>query len=190
MATEKNKSKIKNQQKIVFLAIAAIAAIAGVFLLFYSPSYTTSNQSSLPTMPASCGNLQVSVNSVQEATAYYRYGIAKPASNNYKFEIFDLTATNIGSSTKDFSGFKLNLQTSDGTSYLPTEFSSIEKITLLDNTTVNNSCSELALASASRLVLNSGQSASGCKIYQILSSQKPALFWLYDTSGLRCEIQI
>lgn len=184
------KKKRKNQKKNILIA-AAVIVIAGIFLLTYGPGYNPGgNQSSLPTNPANCGDLQINVNSFKEAIAYYRFGIPQPSSDNYKFEIFDLTVVNKGTATEDFSGFRLNLRTNDGAVYIPKEFTSIEKITLPDNTTMDYACNELALASASRLILNPGESANGCKIYLILNTQTPSSFSIYDTSGLKCTIQI
>ena len=190
----KKKTQNKLKQRRIGLVVAVVLILALGILSYLSPQLQviTNTQSSTTSVyqPANCGDLQISVNSVREAAAYYRFGIQKPATSNYKFVILSLTVTNKGNAAKDFSGFRLNLETNDNTTYSPTQFNSIEKITLQDNSIINYNCDELALASISRLVLGAGESATGCKIYLTLNNLNPVSLLLYDTSGLKCTVKI
>lgn len=151
---ERHKKK-ENRMKLwlgiaaaVIIIVIAISSFGGQNIL-----NTVSNPSQTSTS-YNCGELQVDINSMQEAVAYYRYGIVKPAGTNYKFEIIDMKVTNNANAFADLSGYRLKLVASDGSLYAPTQFNSIEKITLADNSVINDNCSELALASISRFGLN------------------------------------
>lgn len=127
---------------------------------------------------------------MKEANGYYnKFGDLKPAVTDYKFEVFDLTVANHASTTQDLSGYKLQFLAGNST-YIPAEFSEVDKLVLPDNSVADYVCSELNISSGSRFVLGPGESSRGCKIYQILQSQIPASLSVYNQDTLKCTIQV
>jgi hypothetical protein len=174
---------------MVGIILVAVAIAVGIF------SFGAKNFPSLITSPNppqlyNCGELQIDVNSMKEATAYYRFGIPKPSGTDHKFEILDMKVTNNANAFEDLSGFRLKLVADNGNSYAPTQFNSIEKITLIDSSVIDYSCSELGLASISQFGLNSTQSAEGCKIFLVLTSLTPASLEVYNVTGLKCAVPL
>lgn len=190
MAKRGTKRKVYDK-KIILSLVVGLIVIAVVAIYFTQNRSLTQNPNYNPNANLrSCDNLQIVVNSMREASAYYRYGYIKVAPTSYKFEILDLTVTNTGSYQGDFSGYRLALNASDGSSAIPVQFFSFEKMVLLDNSTFDFSCNETNLASSSRFVLNSGQSSNGCKIFSILSGSSPSFLSVYNVSGLKCIISL
>jgi len=187
------KRKLKKKTNVSVIFILIILAIV-IIIIFISPvKMIIPNATTPETGPSvkrwNCGDIQIDVNSVKEAISYTRFGVLRPAPPDSKFEVFSLTVTNKGTGTKDLSGYRLGLL-ADGTSYSPVLFSSIEKITLLDGSSIiyDSPCRESKLASISRLVLGAGESETGCKIFQILRDLKPKSLNFYDLSGLKCSV--
>lgn len=178
---------------VVVLLVVAMAIIA----IFYispntpepAPGAGTPGGTNTSGEVLDCGDLQIDINSVKEATAYIRFGISRPAPEDSKFEILNLTLTNKGIETRDFSGYRLELL-ADSTSYISTSFSNIEKITLLDGPTADYPCRESKIASVSRLTLGPGESETGCKVFQILKSLEPASIKLSNLAGYKCSVKL
>lgn len=189
---KRTQKKQKKDIRIMLLAVTvlAVAIVAAAIFSFRQNNFLNTTSSPPQNYNYNCGELQVDINSMKEAASYYRYGIQKPAGANFKFEIIDMKVTNNANIFEDLSGFRMKLVASDGSSYAPTQFNSIEKITLADNSVIDYSCSELALASVSRFGLNALQSTGGCKIFLMLSNLLPASLQIYDTSGLKCTISL
>ena len=190
----KGRSGKKTNVSGIFILVVLVIAIIAIFL--FSPVKIPTEPGETPsggTGPGgsqwNCGDMQIDLNSVKEAVSYTRFGIIRPASSDSKFEILKLTITNKGTTVKDFSGYRLQI-IADSSSYSPVSFSSIEKITLLDGSTIDYSCSEAKIASISRLTLQPGGSETGCKIFQVLKTLRPASLNLYDLSGLKCSIEL
>lgn len=195
-ARQKSKLKIKSWTNwilaFLFLVVVLVAAfyfLPGEKAIWQQTSTTTFSLPSGVIERWNCGNMQIDLNAVKEAIGYYRFGLQRPASTGYKFEILTLTIINKADVTKEFSGYRVQL-TAGGSTYTPLSFNNIESITLQDQSTINYSCNELALASISRFELNSGESSTGCKIFQILSDSQPSSISIYNTSGLICTIQV
>lgn len=181
----------KNRRIDILLGIILTIVIITVLILSLNPNnllnlFPIAHQN----YNYNCGELQIDVNSMMEATAYYRYGIQKPAGANYKFEILGMKITNNAPAFEDLSGFRLKLVANEGSVYTSTPFNSIEKITLADNTEENYTCNELPIASISQFGLNSTQSAEGCKIFLMLSSLTPASLQIYNFTGLKCTLPL
>jgi len=191
-AKRKAKPKVK-PNTIILVLLAVIVLVAVIYFLFEKgiiPSSIIPSDGVTPTVTQwNCEDMQIDVNSIKEAINYYRFGIARPATENFKFEILNLTVTNKANVTKDFSGHRMELL-ADNVSYIPVTFNEIEKITLIDNSVLDYPCRELALASISRFELNAGESSTGCKIFTILEDLSPTLLSIYNTTGLKCSIQI
>lgn len=191
MASEKKNYLGKN-----FLIIAALTVIIiaiTIAVIYSSPPTQTAPTASTTTNSFSqgnCGDIQISINSMVQANGYYnKFGDLNPASSNYSFEIMDLTFQNLGSTTQDLSGHKLEM-TAGNSTYIPFEFSQMTKLVLPDNSVTAFDCNELNISSGSRFVLSPGQSDRGCKAYQILNGQIPVSLSLFDSSSnLKCTIQ-
>lgn len=182
----KNKKKLSRMQMIAGVAVVAI--IIATLALSFNPNVLQNQISSASQY--NCGTLQINIQYMKEAIAYYRNGISKPSGTNYKYEIIDMSTTNYANSFQDLSGYRLKLVANDGTVIAPTQFGSIEKITYGDNTAVDFNCTELALASISRFGLNASQSARGCKIFLMLSNLTPASLQVYNVTGLQCTVYL
>jgi len=196
----KKEDKKERKTKLDLRVIAIVVVVALIVLLYFSPSEevpfidilskrTTTTTSPVTHQPGKCGDLQIEINSMQEAISYYRFGIQRPAMENSKYLIIDMTVTNKAETTKDFSGYRVEL-VAGSESYIPLRFNEIEKITLIDNSIVDYSCVELPLAYISRFEMNAGSSMTGCKIFQTLKGVESEFLYLYDLEGLKCTIQI
>jgi hypothetical protein len=189
--SQRRKQKKENRRIDILLGIILAVVVIAVLTLSLNPNNL------LNLFPIvhqkynyNCGELQIDINSMKEAAAYYRYGIQKPAGANYKFEILGMKVTNNAPAYEDLSGFRLKLIANDGSVFTSTQFSSIEKITLADNTEENYSCSELPIASISQFGLNSTQSAEGCKIFLMLNNLTPSSLQVYNSTGLKCTLSL
>jgi len=175
---------------MIFLVILAIIILVAVYFLVGGKLGLQPSGNFTPYITlVNCEDLQISINSIKEAIAYYRFDILIPAPSDYKFEIINLTVTNKGNATKDFSGHRLELL-ADGATHMAFSFSEIEKITLLDNSTTDYNCRESRFASIYRLELNAGESSTGCKIFRMLKDSEPVSISVYDLEGLKCTIQL
>lgn len=134
---------------------------------------------------ADCGDLKLIVDTIIEASNYYRFGIQRPTVDDMKFMILEMTAENKADETRDFSGYRLEL-TASGESYIPMTFNKIEKITVGDNT-FDYVCEELALAHISRFEIEPGQKMVGCKIFQTLKESDIESLTVYDLEGPKCK---
>ena len=175
---------------LVLMAALGVVALAAASLLSssglpqpQSPGYNGA------TSKWNCADMQIDVTSVKEASAYFRYGLQRNAPPGYVFQMLAMTVTNKAGMTQDFSGYRMELS-AGGRTYIPSIFNNVEKIIPVGGAATDLSCSELALASISRLVLDSGQSSSGCKIFQVLQDAQPTSLAIYDTTGLKCTIQL
>ncbi len=171
------------------LIALAIIALAVIFYLFLNENAIIPGITTTIFQQHNCGDLQIDVNSVKEAVNYYRYGFQKPAPSNHKFAILNLTVTNKAGATKDFSGYRISLL-AGSSSYIPMTFNEIENITLTDYRMINYNCRESELAYISRFELGAGESATGCKIFQILSDSSPASISIYEVETLKCVINL
>jgi hypothetical protein len=189
------KEKKYKKNLITFYTVSLIATVIALILLFVppfkeSPSTSTASQTTSALYGRwNCGDLQINVNSVEEAIGYYKYGVKKPAIENFKFEIMDITVINKATVTKDISGYRI-LLLAGNSSYIPIAISQIEKIALLDNSVVDYSCDELKMSSISRIELEAGKSSRGCKAFQIPINSRPASISVYDVESLKCTIKI
>lgn len=171
--------------------IAVIVVIAiGVFSFGQKNIQDIISNAGNPSNQNNCGELQIDIGSMKEAVAYYRFGLPKPSGTGYKFEVLGMKVTNNAKAFEDLSGFRMKLVTDNGNSYVPTQFNSIEKITLTDNSVVDYSCNELGLASISQFGLDSMQYAEGCKIFLVLNDRTPDSLQLYNVTGLKCTIPL
>jgi len=188
MGKNKKSQNNKNLTIASVLILVVILAVAGFYLSpkGETPSTTVTN----PTVAQwNCGELQVVINSVIEASGYYRNDSLKPAVTDYKFEILDITVTNEGTTTDDLSGGRIILLSGNST-YSPQGFSHIERIVLPDNSITAYDCRELNLSSVSRFVLGAGESSRGCKIFQVLKDSDPISFSVYELDKLKCTIPV
>jgi hypothetical protein len=188
------KKKEKSKFRLILISLVLVTIILSLCYIFakksilelVKPGITTTT---LYIRQSNCGDLHVSIDSIKEAIAYYRFGIQKPAAENYKFEIMKITVTNVDDVSKDFSGYRLQL-VAGNKSYSPVIFHSIEKITQMDNSVIDYSCDELSLAYISRFELGAGESSTGCKIFRIQDDAIPVLLLIYNTTGLKCSIRV
>jgi hypothetical protein len=186
---QNQRRKQKKNRRTLLIGIILTVVIITVLVLSLNQNNFL-NIFSNATQNYNCDELQIDINSMKEAAAYYRYGIQKPAGANYKFEILGMKITNNAPAYEDLSGFRLKLIANDGSVFTSTQFNSIEKITLADNTEENFTCSELPLASISHFGLNSTQSAEGCKIFLMLSNLTPSSLQVYNFTGLKCTLSL
>ena len=194
--SKKSRRMPKRKKKVptLFIVVVVAAALITIFL-FSSVRQPTMGDSGTAgtgepsTEKNNCVDLQIDIDSVKEATSYTRGTLVKPAVQGLKFLILDLTVTNKGDSSKDFSGYKLRL-TADVNSYGPVSFSRIDKITLLDNSAIDYICSENRLASISRLELGAGESETGCKIFQVPEDSAAKSLSVYKLERLKCVIRL
>lgn len=188
--THKRKKKASN---IFILLVLAAVLIAILFLFQVKQPTTPEGETPGGELPSggqtNCGDLQIDINSIKEATSYTRGTLVKPAIQDFKFLILDLTVTNKGDFSKDFSGYRIRL-TADGSGYTPLSFSKIDKVTLLNDLTIDYVCEENKLASISRLVLAGGESESGCKVFQIPETSIAKSLSVYKQEVLKCVIQL
>ena|GEM_PF-3459024 len=133
-----------------------------------------------------CDVLEINVNTMMEAANYYRFGIQKPALQGSKFIVLNLTVVNTGDTHRDFSGYRIELQ-ADNRTYIPLRFDDIERLTLSDSSVIDYSCEELKMAYPSRFELDTGGSATGCKIFQILEDLEPKWLTFFTIEGLKCK---
>jgi hypothetical protein len=187
----KQRAKRKANPILVFLILAI--AISAIF--YFIPAgkiggrTTSTSLSGTTSGQWNCGDMQIDINSIKEAAGYYRFGIQKPAAEGYKFEVLSLAVANKADAAKDFSGYRIQL-IAGSKAYMPVAFSEIEKIVLMDKSTIDYSCEELKLASISRFELGAGESSTGCKIFQMLKDYQPTSLAIYDAVGLKCTVQI
>lgn len=189
--THKRKKKASN---IFILLVLAAVLIAILFLFQVKQPTTPEGETPGGELPSggqtNCGDLQIDINSIKEAESYTRGTLENPALQDNKFVILNMTVTNKGDLSKDFSGYSLSLK-ANGNNYSPRQpFSKIDKITLLDGTTINYFCTENKLASLSRLVLGAEESESGCKIFQVSESSITKSISIYQQKVLKCVIQL
>jgi len=189
-------AKPKKRRKDSRLMLVLMAAL-GVIVVLAAASLFSSSGLPQPQLPGyngatskwNCADMQIDVTSVKEASAYFRYGLQRNAPPGYVFQMLAMTVTNKAGTTQDFSGYRMELS-AGGKTYIPSIFNNVEKIIPVGGAATDLSCSELTLASISRLVLESGQSSSGCKIFQVLQDAEPTSLAIYDTTGLKCTIQL
>ena len=197
MGKSRRKPKRRKKTPNLFIFLIVVAVLIAIFFLpsvrenigdmeDTGPSETTEPSTE---KEVNCGDLQIDLDSIKEAMSYTRSGLVKPAVRDFKFLILDLTVTNKGDFSKDFSGHKLRL-TADGGSYIPFSFSKIDKITLLDDSTIDYVCAENKLASISRIVLEAEESERGCKIFQVPENSTAKSLSVYHLERLKCVIQL
>jgi hypothetical protein len=204
--TRKTK-KVKRPKTVPFLrdmypvtSLAAGIVLATLLYFYLSGSLggqnqtpvrdSTSTTTTVPIYPrGECGDLRLSVDTVIEATEYHRYGIPSIATEGNKFVIMKITATNDADTRQDFSGYRMEL-TAGGETYIPRIFNHIDQVTLLDDTTPDYACDELALAHMSRFELNPHQTVTGCKMFRIVRTAKAESISIYGLEGLECDITV
>lgn len=194
--------KLSNIDPIVWV-VAVMLFLSTIIYLYVSGQltgsgrYTNIEDKTTTTnpfaLPANCGYMQVEVDTIIEASSYYRFGIQRPALENGKFVILQMTVENMASTQKDFSGYRLELNAGDGSYegvYIPLTFNDIEGVTLLDDTFSDYACEELPLAHVSRLELEPGEKMTGCKIFQVVEGLEPKSLSIYDLEGTLCRVLI
>lgn len=190
---KKTKRKRKNLNLFILLIFVAVLMIFFSFSTLRRPTIQDISKPEEQETPIeeqiNCEDLQIDVNSINEAMSYIRSTLIKPAVQDFKFIILDLTVTNKDNSSKDFSGHRLRLA-ADGSEYAPLYFSKIDKITLLNNETIDYACIENKLASISRLMLEAAESESGCKIFQVPETSTASSLSVYQLESLKCVIQL
>lgn len=188
----KRKVKPKAKPGVIFLVILAVIVLIAIFYFLTGGELDlqpSGNFTPNVSQQWNCGDMRIDLNSIKEALYYYRFGIQRSATENYKFETLNLTVTNKANVTKDFSGHRMELIADSKTS-IPVIFNEMERITLIDNSTIDYTCRELALASVSRFELNAGESSTGCKIFRVLKDSSPTSLSVYSSTDLICTIQL
>ena len=194
----RKRPRVKRVSKLPILIITVIGVIAIVYALSRPEVIQNLNVPGSPGptgLPGpvvsnwNCGDLQIDINSMKEASSYTKFGIDKPAPSDYKYEVLSFTVTNKGSVTKDFSGYRLDL-VADSTKFIPVTFSNIEKISLVGGSSIDYACNESKIASVYRLVLDPGESETGCKIFQVLEDLVPASMNLYNLTVSQCSVKL
>ena len=189
MAKPRKRAKDIGLMLGLFIVLAAAVVLAVQYLITPSgiPQVPGSTGTTGVTSIWNCADMQIDVTWTKEASAYFKYGIQRNAPPDYVFQMLSMTVTNKASTTQDFSGYRV-LLSAGGNAYIPIIFSSIDKIIPVDSSETDYGCKELALASVSRLVLDPGQSSSGCKIFQVPQGARPASLQIHDPNGLKCTI--
>lgn len=180
-----------------FVIILAILAIVSILYLGSKGTETTQGKILPPTtvpiivtQTATCGNLGIGIDFEKEAASFYTRGYLRPAPEGLKLLFYEMTATNKGQESREFAGYRINLLDQNGNRYNIQPMGNIEKITLTNGVTEDFACDELAIASASRVTLYPGESATGCKMFQIPYSAMPASIQVYELENLKCSIPI
>ena len=196
----KTTSFLKDVSPLTLLLVGIVAA--AVIYIYLSSSLlgrgrgleqtTTTTVSTLPIYPrGECGDLSLTVDTIIEASNYYGSdGFLRTATEENKFVILKITATNDADTHQDFSGYRMEL-TASGQTYAPRTFNNVEQVTLMAGATSDYVCDELTLAhTMSRFELNPHQTVTGCKMFNVVRDAQPVSISIYDLNGFLCMITI
>ena len=198
-AKKKNKRLAISKNKKILWAASMIVLVAAVVVILVNPNAVNllSPQGTpkiSPSIPTVCGEIELSVKTIQEASAYIRGDLATSAGTGLKYEILQLEATYKGQTEKLLTGYRLEVIDNQNSVAKPISFSSFSKLVPVDKLefadAIALSCNEFPLGGARSPSVTPNSKLSGCSLFRINSANDPVKLNVYDLNGFLCSVAV